>query len=52
MPGASPLVASEGGAGLVLAVVAARRRTGFEVEDREGRLARFVAFRRVVMDVG
>jgi hypothetical protein len=49
MPGARPLAASDGGAGLALEGGVARRRMGLEVFDREGRLARFVAFRRVLM---
>jgi hypothetical protein len=49
MPGASPLAASDGGAGLALAGGAARRRMGLELVERERRLARFAAFRRVLM---
>jgi hypothetical protein len=52
MPGASPLAASDGGAGLALTGAAVRRRTGLDFEDREGRFARFDAFRRVVMSCG
>jgi hypothetical protein len=49
MPGASPLAASDGGAGLAFAGGAVRRRTGLEMDDREERFARFDALRRVLM---
>jgi hypothetical protein len=51
MPGASPLAASDGGAGLAFAFAggAVRRRTGLEMDDREERFARFDALRRVLM---
>src|SRR6185436_8617077 len=51
MPGASPLAASEGGVGFALAGAALRRRTGLDTEDRAGRLARFDALRRVLIDL-
>jgi hypothetical protein len=49
MPGASPLAASDGGAGLAFAGGGVRRRIGLEVDDREERFARFDALRRVLM---
>jgi hypothetical protein len=49
MPGASPLAASDGGAGLAFAGAGVRRRTGLAIDDREERLVRFDALRRVLM---
>src|SRR5690242_12676833 len=49
MPGASPLAASEGGIGLALASGVVRRRTGLDRDDRDGRLPRFDALRRLLM---